>query len=138
VQDQWLIMRLPSGRKLYYFRPEIHTPRSTPEDPAPRPVLYYYGVNTVTRQWGRTSTYGGKLCENAVQASCRDLLARAMLRLDGAGYRIIGHVHDEPIMEETRHHQRSTEIEQMMCQNSEWDQGLPLAVELHAGARYKK
>lgn len=139
VEGDWLAMRLPSGRKLYYYRPEMHYPRSTPKNPNPQSVLYYMGMNTVTRQWGRTSTYGGKVCENETQAGCRDLLTRAKRRLIvRAPGTLIGSVHDEPILETLPGQITDAEITEDMCAGQTWDEGLPLAVEIHRGKRYRK
>jgi DNA polymerase len=52
VKDRWLVMRLPSGRKLYYLDPEIDE----------NGQVTYMGVDTYTRRWCRVGTYGGKLC----------------------------------------------------------------------------
>jgi hypothetical protein len=54
-------------------------------DPATRGPNTTYIVDEPgnTREWCRVSTYGGKLSENITQAICRDLLAEAMLRIDG-------------------------------------------------------
>ena len=131
VEDRWLVMRLPSGRKVYYYRPEVKS------DSKGNVTLYYYGINTQTRQWGRTSTYGGKVCENETQAGCRDLLARAKLRLFHRAT-LIGSVHDEPILEARIGAVSDEEIEGLMCGGQTWDEGLPLAVEIHRGLRYRK
>lgn len=139
VEGDWLAMRLPSGRKLYYYKPEMHYPRSTPNNSNPQPVLYYMGMNTVTRKWGRTSTYGGKVCENETQAGCRDLLTRAKRRLIvRAPGTLIGSVHDEPILETLPGQITDAEITEDMCDEQTWDEGLPLAVEIHRGKRYRK
>ena len=68
-------MRLPSGRFLHYFRPrleEVETPWG-----AMKMTLTYEGLND-RDQWTRINTHGGKLTENADQATSRDLLANGM------------------------------------------------------------
>jgi len=70
-------------------------------------VIYYDGIeHSATSaadgsrakkqyKWGRVKTYGGKLCENVVQAFCRDLLVWGMRKAINAGFEIIGCFHDE-------------------------------------------
>ncbi|MCA1072656.1 hypothetical protein K9O30_02640 [Clostridium bowmanii] len=91
-----LFIKLPSGRSLAYVRPRIET-----DVRFNKPKLTYEGIEQATKQWGRISTFGGKLTENIVQAIARDCLAEAMLRLDKAGYKIVFHVHDEVMLEAT-------------------------------------
>lgn len=91
--DRCLYMKLPSGRELCYQNARIGVNDKGKEG------LLYDGVNQMTRQWGATSTFGGKLTENAVQAIARDLLADLMYRLTKKGYRIVAHIHDEVIVE---------------------------------------
>src|SRR6202044_3125962 len=107
VEGKYLLLRLPSGRKLWYYRPEIR------DD-----TLFYYGMDTVKRVWGRTSTYGGKLCENETQAGCRDVLVAAKFKLRAAGYPLIGSVHDQPIMEVPRGMGSDDDIRRLMCAES--------------------
>ena len=83
-----LFIQLPGGRKLAYVKPRVESRG-----------LSFEGVDSVTKKWVRIETYGPKLVENIVQAVSRDLLAEALLRLDTAGYKIVGHVHDEVIIE---------------------------------------
>jgi DNA polymerase len=90
----FLTMKLPSGRKLYYAHPEITTNRFG------GPSIGYYGMNQTTKKWELTETYGGKLVENAVQAIARDCLAVAIDRLEAAGYNVVFHVHDEVVIEQ--------------------------------------
>jgi DNA polymerase bacteriophage-type len=133
VEGDFLICRLPSGRRLYYYRPWIKEAKNG------KPELHYFGMNTVTRQWGPTSTYSGRICENETQGGCRDLLVRAkygLIALDG--FKLLGSVHDEPIGEVPEGWHEEEEVKRIMCTNGEWDIGLPLAVEMHRGKRYRK
>ena len=50
-----------------------------------------------TKKWERIESYGPKFVENIVQAISRDILMYAMKGL--RRYRIVGHVHDEIIIE---------------------------------------
>jgi DNA polymerase bacteriophage-type len=127
VEARWLVMRLPSGRKIRYFEPQLRGD-----------TLFYQGVDTVTRQWGLTSTYGGKVCENEDQGGCRDLLVEAMFGFEDALFPIIMHVHDEPVMEVPIGSLPDAEVTRIMCKVPEWAEGFPLAIEGHRGARYRK
>lgn len=80
---------LPSGRRLSYWGAAL--------DGADN--LTYMSVNQTTRKWERQKTWGGKLVENIVQATARDCLAFALLRLNRSGFRPIFSVHDEIICE---------------------------------------
>lgn len=83
-----LTLTLPSERILRYWHARVTDGRIT-----------FDAQNQTTRKWEPSETYGGKLCENLVQAFARDILAAAMLRLDEAGYEILFSVHDEIICE---------------------------------------
>ena len=63
-----------------------------------RESLSYEGVGE-SKKWMRIETYGPKLVENIVQATARDLLAQAMLRLRNRGFDIVMHIHDEAVLE---------------------------------------
>lgn len=137
----WLYMRLPSGRYVAYYKPFVKLAQTKEDKAAKRPgkeTLYYYGINTVTRQWGLTSTYGGKLCENETQAGCAELLMDAKLGLQDAGYPLIGSVHDEPVMEVDKGFGSLEYAGQIMCQLKDWARGLPVAIEGHRKHRYRK
>jgi DNA polymerase len=77
-------------------------------------------------KWGRLKTYGGKLVENIIQATARDCLAEAMLRLDAAGYKIVMHVHDEVVLEVPAGKGSLEEIEELMSRPISWAPGLPM------------
>ena len=132
----WCI--LPSGRPLAYFDPEIRL-RSLPEpwQDSRKPTIVYKGIG-VNKQWKWLHTYGGKLTENVVQATARDLLAHAMLDFEAAGYRIVLTVHDE-IVAEVPHEQGSQEeFAEIMNRKPAWARGLPLKVDTWEGDRFRK
>lgn len=114
-----LFIKLPSGRKLCYVRPRIE-----PHKRFNRPTVTYAG--TEQGCWGRIETYGPKLVENIVQATARDCLAEAMLRLDAAGYKIVMHVHDETVLEMPEGEGSLEEACEIMGQPLNWAPGLPL------------
>ncbi len=99
VKDDVLLCRLPSGRLLWY-----RGPRLTRAERFGREVLRisYMGKDGTSGQWIRIDTYGGKLTENIVQATSRDILTHAMINLERAGYPIVLHVHDEIVAEVPR------------------------------------
>lgn len=127
TEDQFLVMRLPSGRKVRYFKPEVRGD-----------VLHYRGVDTATRIYGETYTYGGKQCENETQAGCRDLLVDAMLVFDDNECPLIMHVHDEPVLEVPTGSLTDAWVTSVMCKPPAWAPNFPLSVDLHRGQRYKK
>lgn len=89
----FLTVRLPSGRKLYYPKPFLQ------ENKFGKMAIHYYTVGQQTRKWEITSTYGGKMTENIVQAVARDCLAETLKRIDSMGLQVVFHVHDEVIIE---------------------------------------
>ena len=98
--------------------------------------ITFWGVNSQTKKWNLTSTYGGKLVENITQAVARDLMAEAMLALDDAGYEIVLTVHDEIITEVTDG--TIQEFTKIMEQVPSWATGLPVRVEAYESRRYRK
>lgn len=101
--------------------------------------LTYMGVNQYTRKWERLKTYGGKLIENATQATARDVLGAGSLRAEAAGYGIVLRVHDE-LLTETPDDPRWNvdELAMLMATNDDWNEGLPLAAAGFETYRYRK
>ncbi|HEL2387870.1 TPA: DNA polymerase [Streptococcus suis] len=85
-----LFITLPSGRKLAYIKPRIGDNQFGGES------VTYEGSGTAKR-WERLESYGPKFVENIVQAISRDILAFALKQLKE--FNIVGHVHDEVIIE---------------------------------------
>lgn len=85
-----LFIKLPSGRLLSYVKPRIGENQYGGES------VTYEGVGS-TKKWERIESYGPKFVENIVQAVSRDILCYAMKTLQHCF--IVGHVHDELIIE---------------------------------------
>lgn len=126
-----LFVTLPSGRKLSYIKPRMTQNRFGRES------LSYEGVGE-SKKWMRIETYGPKLVENIVQATARDLLAQAMLRLRNRGFDIVMHIHDEAVLEVPEGVSGVEEICRIMSEQPDWAAGLPLRADGYECAFYKK
>ena len=100
-------------------------------------ALTYEGVGTAGK-WMRIEQYGGRMTENCCQATARDLLAEAMWRLEKAGLCIVGHVHDEVILEVPEGSITVEEVSAIMNQNPPWSEGLILNSSGYSGKYYFK
>jgi DNA polymerase len=136
VRGAYLWLILPSGRPLVYAAPKI-APRKTPWGEGRDSVLAW-GLNSMTRKWERRALYGGLLVENIVQALSRDLMASAMLRLEGNGYPVILTVHDEIVCEVPNTVGTLNEFTNAMSAIPVWAKGCPVEVESWEGERYRK
>lgn len=142
---EWLAMRLPSGRKIKYYKPSWTPPKESERWLNGQLVPYtipgfmeYWGIDTYTRQWTKLQTYGGKLDENADQGFSRDLLCNAMLALDAAGYPIVGSEHDKVILEVPQYFGSVKAIKELMLKQPAYTAGLPLTTDGKLTKRYGK
>lgn len=141
VPGWWLCMELPSARILSYPGIGVSVTKETDEDGRVNTNvrIKYQGENQLTRQWTTLYTHGGKACENIVQALCRDLLAYAMVNVEGGGYPIVLSVHDELVCETPDTPEYTVaELEKLMCALPEWAEGFPLVAEGNEMYRYAK
>lgn len=127
-----LFIRLPSGRRIAYAKPRLE------DNSMGRTSITYLGVNQNNKSWCRLETYGGKLVENIVQATARDCLAEAMLKLDAAGYKILMHVHDEVIIEAEPVAGELGRVIKIMSENVSWNRGLKLDADGYTTPYYRK
>lgn len=134
--DHFLWVTLPSGRKLAYRDPQITWRES---EYGPRKTLEFWAVNQKTKEkWALERTWGGTLTENIVQATARDLMLPALLRLEHAGYRVLLEVYDEGICEKPKGTGSVKEFVDILCKRPAWAPGLPLEAKGWAGPRYRK
>ena len=125
-----LFITLPSGRKLAYVKPRIGENRFGGES------VTYEGVGG-TKKWERLESYGAKFVENIVQATARDILAEAMLRLNNEGYAVVMHIHDEVVIEAPPK-TSIDEICRVMGQTPKWADGLLLRADGYVCDFYRK
>lgn len=129
-----LWMTLPSGRRLAYYGAKYEETKFHPD----RKSLTYMGVNQMTKRWERVETWGGKITENLVQATARDVLREAMFSLTEKGWDIRAHVHDECICTEPIGGKTVEQMCKAMCPDIPWAQGLPLNADGYDGPYYFK
>lgn len=127
-ESGFLFIRLLSGRRLAYVKPRIERNRFGGDS------ITYEGIGT-GRKWERLETYSGKLVENIVQATARDLLFYSMQTLSQSF--IVGHIHDEMIIECPKD-TKLEEICQQMARTPDWANGLLLRADGYACQFYKK
>ena len=123
-----LFIVLPSGRQLCYVKPKMGTNKFGGES------VTYEGVGS-TKKWERIESYGPKFVENIVQAISRDILMYAMRTLSHCF--IVGHVHDELIIECSMGVSLDAVCEQM-GRTPPWIQGLKLRADGYECEFYQK
>ena len=127
-QSGMLFIQLPSGRRLSYVKPRIGENRFGGES------VTYEGIGA-TKKWERLESYGPKFVENIVQGISRDILCYAMQTLRCCA--IVGHVHDELIIE-CRKDASVTAICEQMGRTPPWAEGLLLRADGYECDFYKK
>ena len=124
----FLFIELPSGRHLAYAKPRIGENKFGGES------VTYMGINA-QKKWDRLESYGPKFVENIVQGIARDLLMYSMQTLSHCF--IVGHVHDEMIIEALK--EMSLDVVcQQMARTPKWAEGLILRADGYECEYYKK
>lgn len=123
-----LFIVLPSGRQLCYVKPNMGVNKFGGDS------VTYEGVGS-TKKWERIESYGPKFVENIVQAISRDILMYAMRTLSHCF--IVGHVHDELIIECSMDVSLDAVCEQM-GRTPPWIEGLNLRADGYETMFYKK
>ena len=127
-QSGMMFTTLPSGRRLAYVKPRIGENRFGGES------VTYMGVGG-TKKWERLESYGAKFVENLVQGIARDILCHAMQTLKNCA--IVGHIHDEIIIEADRRMSVEAVCEQM-GRTPPWAKGLLLRADGYSCEWYQK
>lgn len=125
---RYLLMKLPSRKVLCYFDPRL-------EETENSETITYMGLNSVTNQWERQHTHGGKLVENACQSLAMDIMAYPMPEIDKVTPIVLS-VHDELIAEQIKGGE--ADLADMMMTVPEWLPDFPLAAAGFTADRYRK
>jgi DNA polymerase len=155
-----LTMRLPSGHLLVYPYPEIavveiETDAVEEDDITGELILVhkvftteqisFYGPLPLSVQWGRITTHGGKLFENAVQAVAGDFMTHALLRIEEAGFEPFATIHDQALAPFARgrggdNGDRETleRFKAAFCSLPRWASDFPLEAEVKVTPFYQK
>ncbi|MBR7684318.1 DNA polymerase [Streptococcus equi subsp. zooepidemicus] len=128
VRKGMLFITLPSGRKLVYVKPKMGKNQFGGES------VTYEGTGTA-KHWERLESYGPKFVENIVQAISRDILAYSMKQLQE--FKIVGHVHDEVIIE-CDQDQSLEEISSLMGIAPNWMSDINLRADGYECSFYQK
>lgn len=118
----FLLMRLPSGRKMAYPKPRISGDRIT-----------FFGNIPMTQKWGDISIWGGVLTNGATQGTAMDIMANGAHKAEAAGYSICTLIHDQALAyfhAEDRAAGRSAKgFSDCLTDLPPWCEGLPVATD---------
>lgn len=128
-------MVLPSGRKMTYEKVRCET-RIEPDPETKKPRRR--SVFTADVKGGRREQiYGGKLTENLVQATARDVFAEHLLRMEDRGWVNLFSSHDEAVLE-VDSDVTAEDAEREMSYCPEWLANCPIAAEAKVIEHYQK
>ena len=153
----YLIIQLPSGRRLLYADPKIETQvKLDPEGGKPWITQNITYCTARGRSWRRERAWSGLFVENIVQAIAADIKrAKSMaVHLDAltvpavaaylaqlpAGERtpLVLMVHDELVLDVPVGSYPKERLARVMCAPIDWAPGLPLAADVWSNFRYGK
>jgi DNA polymerase len=130
---------LPSGRLIMYRKAQAKRVRRQGKfgDFAAWDLKYY---GQKQGHWTWVHAYGGLLCENAVQATARDLLADTLVRAERDGLDPVQHAHDEAGCQvpERAGKEGLEWLRQIMQTPPDWAKGLPVVADGFLAKRYRK
>jgi DNA polymerase bacteriophage-type len=125
--DDILYCKLLSGRFITYHRPRLQQPTETWRGLG----LSFEGWNSNQQTgpvgWQRMNTYSGKLAENVVQATARDIQMNAIRNCERDGaYPIVMHTYDELVAEVPKGRGSVEGLEARMTDVPPWARGWPI------------
>lgn len=131
---QDFVVTLPSGRKMTYerVRGETRIDKNKETQKPEKKVVYTVGIGNK-----RVITYGGKLTENVVQATARDVFYEHVVAMDKLGWDNLFGVYDEAVLEVNEDVTVKDVVEQM-SRTPEWLPGCPIGAEAKEVPFYQK
>jgi DNA polymerase len=135
-ENDFLTMRLPSGRKIWYHRPRKAISYTPSGDERPSwTFMSYQG-----KKFRRHLAWHGMLTADCIQGSARDLMVEAMKRAEAAGLNTVFKVHDELVFEEFDRPDICQVVKQVMEDISPWaiERRFRVKAEVDKMVRYRK
>lgn len=133
-----LWMRLPSGREIAYpgARIEMVTTAWGERTVGLTAMKASWKPKADSTEWPRVNVYHGLLANNCTQGAAADVLMDAIAECAERGLRVVGHTHDEIILESAAAERDAATLKALMITPPAWAEGLPLAAKVHHGYRY--
>lgn len=141
----FLYCQLPSGGIIPYASPSVAWKSKTividgDEIELNRFTVSYWGVH---KGWRQIDLYGGMQFAHVVSGTARDVMAKALLRMEVAGYNPCLSIHDEGLGEiEARARMTAEGLRELLLEREDWmewqGRSLPLAAATWEGNRYVK
>jgi len=139
TNKEYLTVRLPSGRDLYYPEPQVGMKEvKSTKGKVIKIVPELSFMDEHFGKWMRSATYGGRLVENIVQGTARDILLTGALNAERAKYPIVLQVHDELLAEVENHEGNLQELEKIVCNMPPWVKECPINAKGFEVQRYRK
>lgn len=135
-ENDFLSMRLPSGRKIWYHRPRMG--RSWDHQGNEHPTWTFMSYQG--KKFRRHLSWHGMITADCIQSSARDLMVGAMKRAEAAGLNTIFKVHDELVFEEKDRPDLVTTVKQIMEDIEPWalERRFKVKAEVESMMRYRK
>lgn len=134
TSHQWLNIKLPSGRRLRYFRPRITQKQLASGKMVPE--IRYWAMEF--HQWQEVSVWGGNFFNHIIQGIARDLMVNGVFNIENAGFEFLLSVHDEGLSERKKGQSSVEDYVALMTKLPEWAKGAPITAEGWKGPRYHK
>jgi DNA polymerase len=135
----YLVMRLPSGRNIVYPKPAIEWVKRTNKfKNTSRTVeqITFWG-HIKGKMWGRCSTYGGMLVENATQGCAFDVMAQGTINAEARGFEVVTLIHDQALGN-CEDENSIVDFCAALCDLPAWADGLPITAEGSIAPYYRK
>jgi DNA polymerase len=149
----FLRMKLPSGRIISWYEPEVVPEMITYEKDildedgkvigtkeVTREVnaVWVRSIDTLTRQFIRHRLIGSSAFQSGVQGTARDILAQGVLNVEARGYPVVGLFHDEALACVRQGFGSERDFALALCEPQDWYADLPLTAEGWVGDRFRK
>lgn len=140
---KWLAMRFPSGKSIYYMEPHLEDRYVKGyEHMGTTPTIVHWGINSYTKKWDTLALIPGRITENAVQGTAREVMAHGLLNVQARmpEVKLIGSVHDEAIgliKDEDITDKTLDTFNNCLC-DIPWLDDCPLGAEGYIAERYRK